>query len=152
MGFTPAYTLTGDVNQAVIDLAAQGGNPSPWISGCSGPAGGFQTCDRTGTAFGNTWDFMVFNWDLNGIMLASDLDLIVWGFRAQRMANDGSLKCEGPGFSGLYNGNQLCELTDIPDDPGGPQETVPEPATMTLLATGLVGMAAARRKRNKQNS
>jgi hypothetical protein len=34
-----------------------------------------------------------------------------------------------------------------PDDPGGPQETVPEPATMTLVATGLVGMAAARRRR-----
>jgi hypothetical protein len=28
-----------------------------------------------------------------------------------------------------------------------PQETVPEPATMTLLATGLAGLAAARRRR-----
>jgi hypothetical protein len=35
----------------------------------------------------------------------------------------------------------------VPDVPDGPQETVPEPATMTLLATGLAGMAAARRRR-----
>src|SRR5690606_5587158 len=63
----------------------------------------------------------------------------------------------GNGFNADYSCYQFpasCNYTtflqDMDNAPadgsiGIPQETVPEPATMTLLATGLAGMAAARR-------
>lgn len=43
-------------------------------------------------------------------------------------------------------GTRMIELF-VEEELPGPTETVPEPATMTLLATGLIGMSLARRRR-----
>lgn len=73
-------------------------------------------------------------------------------------ASFGSNKCDGskdPRYNQSGNNDNTKCLEQFSQDmdnlgldqPGGPQDVVPEPATMTLLATGLIGMAAARRRK-----
>ncbi len=50
-------------------------------------------------------------------------------------------------WGGVANQIVFDDVTLGSDVPGNPGDVVPEPATMTLLATGLAGMAASRRKR-----
>jgi hypothetical protein len=127
--------------------AGPGGNGG--ISTCDGPTGGppnikYRTCEGGGTTFGAEDDWFKFSFVYsNGGLNSSTLDNLTWGFKNQVVEgfNGESFECNTASTS-----DKFCS----PDNIGVPKEVTPEPATMTLLAAGLVGLAAASRRRRKR--
>jgi hypothetical protein len=116
---------------------AEGNNSNAGIIGCTDPGGSNQkwaTCWNGGSSFPGA-PFVQFNFNLSKNFSLEDVDL---RWHSQQLADGSSVKCD-TGGAGDY---PPCE----------PVTVVPEPASVALMATGLVAIVGVVRRRSRKQA
>ncbi|MES2304722.1 MAG: PEP-CTERM sorting domain-containing protein [Gemmatimonadota bacterium] len=121
-----------------LETSCPGGITTPWTSITGG-------------------GYAAFDWYVGSALTTLDAALINLQFHEQAGPNGWSTGylcySDQSGITSKVEGNVTWACAGEPDGnaggQGGEDNVAPEPATMSLLATGLIGMAAAKRRRKK---
>ncbi|HEY3933048.1 MAG TPA: PEP-CTERM sorting domain-containing protein [Gemmatimonadales bacterium] len=146
--FSSGFADLSMTTEAGADGPGGNGGVVPCAGGPSGGGTKFMTCEGDGTAFGTQDDWLEISFvNSLGGLTQTTLDDLSWAFKVQDVQglSGNSFECNE-----VVGTDKFCSTDDISIPQGG--DAVPEPATMSLLAFGMTGLAAVGRRRRRKTA